>query len=154
MLTYQEIHDHLNRPPDQLMKELSRIRYDHCQKIDKWKKSYPLRKWLGDLSNCVAGSSVAFNFGVISISIQGAAVEDVIEFIAGPIHRRFNCFWRLTHDTTVDLHSIKSIPIQDSTYKFPLKIYIFEVKDCELKTTNKRVVRDETIYHMDCKAEV
>jgi len=154
MLTFQEIESHINRPPDKLMKELSTLREDHCRAIDRLKKSYPIRKWILDRAKLLGNASESLSYGQILITIHDASIEDVIEHLAGPIHRRFNCFWRLSYDVSIDLHSIKSIPIEGSNYKFNVKIYIYSSTDCELKTFTRKVWKEETTYQMNCQPEV
>lgn len=150
---FRSIETHVNRPPSMLEAELRRERLKHCNRISLLRKTYPLRKWIKDRANLLGDPSVTFTtYGTLTISLRGLAVEDVIEHLAGPIHQRTNCFWRMTADNSVDLYSVRPIRFDNSTFTMSVAIYIYKTADCKVVASERTVTRKEVSYKIDCQA--
>lgn len=151
MLSYQEIERHLNRPPSRLQKRINTIRTTSCEQIAYLKKAYPIQRWVEDRASVIGSCTVSLNRPYLTTSIHGASVEDVIEHLAGPIHRQFNCFWRMSLDGSVDLQSVYMITLPDSNFKLSFTIYIYDSADCKVIPHTRKVWREETFFEMDCQ---
>jgi hypothetical protein len=148
MLTFWEISEHLNRPPSELEEEIREARSFHCEKLARIRKTYPIKKWISDKANLISNAQFSYTGTDFFISFHSVAIEDVIEHLAGPIHREFNCFWRMKSDITVDLIAIKPIKIPDSNFNLRIFIYIYHSTDCKL--IEEKRVTEVSIWKMDC----
>ena len=152
-MDYRQIDAHINREPSQLQKELNSARLRLCKEVNRLKKTYPLRRWIEDRANLVGKATINYNNYSLVIHYFGdVSVEDVIEHLAGPIHRRTGCFWRLNPASSIDLDSIHPIKFPDSKVELRISIYIYDSADCKVIPLTRKVTQEVTEWKMDCQA--